>query len=35
MANIILRQIAEADLDGIWDYIAASNPDRFDSFWLS
>ncbi|MBW4620284.1 MAG: type II toxin-antitoxin system RelE/ParE family toxin [Cyanosarcina radialis HA8281-LM2] len=32
MANIILRQIAEADLDGIWDYIAASNPDRADSF---
>jgi plasmid stabilization system protein ParE len=31
MANIILRQIAQADLDGIWDYIATNDPDRADS----
>jgi toxin ParE1/3/4 len=32
MANIILRQLAEADLDGIWDYIATNDPDRADGF---
>ncbi len=32
MPKVVLRPLAEADLDDIWWYIAQDNPDAADSF---